>query len=58
MMSETFTASASRRNDAGSNFSRLPSTRLTSGMAAKLAGSIWAAQPVTTTRASGRALLA
>jgi hypothetical protein len=35
-------------------FSALPSTRSISGMAAKAVGSIWAAQPVTTMRASGR----
>jgi hypothetical protein len=33
----------------------LPTTRLTSGIAAKLAGSICAAQPVTTISAPGRA---
>ena len=41
-----------------SNFSRLPTTRATSGIAAKVSGSIWAAQPVTTTRAAGRARFA
>ena len=40
-----------------SNFSRLPSTRVTSGIAANVSGSIWAAQPVTKIRASGRARL-
>ena len=50
-------AAAGERREA-SNFSRLPSTRLTSGIAANASGSICAAQPVTITRASGRARLA
>ena len=39
---------------AARSFSSLPSTRSTSGIAANAAGSICAAQPVTTIRASGR----
>ena len=39
--------------DRGSSFSSLPRTRSTSGMAANMAGSVCAAQPVTTMRASG-----
>ena len=39
----------------GRSFSALPSTRSTSGIAAKVAGSVCAAQPVTTTRAPGLA---
>jgi hypothetical protein len=42
----------------GASFSALPSTRSTSGMAAKRSGSIWAAQPVTTMRAEGLSLRA
>ena len=49
-------APAGRRRK--SNFSRLPSTRATSGIAANASGSTCAAQPVTITRASGRARLA
>ena len=44
---------ASRVKVSRRSFSSLPTTWSTSGMAAKLAGSIWAAQPVTTMRASG-----
>ena len=44
---------ARRRRRPAAVFSALPSTRSTSGMAAKAAGSIWAAQPVTMSRASG-----
>ena len=60
MMSETRTfAPRSRQERAeASNFSRLPSTRLTSGIAANVSGSTCAAQPVTKIRASGRARLA
>jgi hypothetical protein len=42
----------------GIAFSALPITRSTSGMAANAAGSICAAQPVTTSRAAGRSRLA
>ena len=37
-----------------SSFSRLPITTSTSAIAAKVSGSVWAAQPVTMIRASGR----
>ena len=57
MMSETRTRSVPRKA-AASNFSRLPSTRATSGIAANVSGSICAAQPVTKIRASGRARFA
>ena len=42
---------------AGESFSSLPSTRKTSGMLAKVLGSVCAAQPVTTMRAAGRSRL-
>ena len=42
-------APASRAQASGRSFSALPSTRSTSGIAAKVAGSVCAAQPVTTT---------
>jgi hypothetical protein len=58
MMSETRTSISPARKLAASNFSRLPITRATSGIAAKVPGSTWAAQPVTRIRASGRARLA
>ena len=38
----------SARSSPRSSFSALPRTRSTSGMAAKVSGSIWAAQPATT----------
>ena len=39
------------------SFSSLPRTSATSGMSAKVAGSVCAAQPVTTMRAAGRSRL-
>ena len=52
MMSPTATR-ASPLHARASSFSSLPSTRATSGMAAKVSGEDCAAQPVTTMRASG-----
>ena len=57
MMSPTATRSPSSVQDRGSSFSALPMTRSTSGIAANTSGSICAAQPVTTMRASGRSRL-
>ena len=54
MMSLTRMRAAVSSRAPGADFSALPSTRSTSGMAAKAAGSIWAAQPVTIRRAPGR----
>ena len=56
MMSATATFSFVCHSRA-SSFSSLPTTRSTSGMAANSAGSVCAAQPVTTMRASGRSRL-
>ena len=61
MMSSTTTFSVSpirsgARRDAqvaGCIFSWLPMTLVTSGMAAKVSGSVWAAQPVTMTGTPG-----
>ena len=57
MMSPTSTRAvpppASRAHASGRSFSPLPSTTSTSGIAAKAAASVCAAQPVTTTRAAG-----
>ncbi len=52
MMSPTATRDPSL-HDRASSFSSLPSTRSTSGMAAKVSGADCAAQPVTTMRRSG-----
>jgi hypothetical protein len=54
MMSLTRTRVEVSISAPGAAFSALPSTRSTSGMAAKAAGSTWAAQPVTIIRAPGR----
>src|SRR3546814_13054672 len=53
MMSPTTTGAAASQASAVS-FSALPITRSTSGIAAKLVGSICAAHPVTAIRALGR----
>ena len=53
MMSDT-APGASGAQLSGRSFSALPSTRATPGSAVQAAGSICAAQPVTTMRASGR----
>ena len=57
MMSPTATRAPPAAQARASSFSVLPSTRSISGMAAKVAGSVCAAQPVTTMRASGRSRL-
>jgi hypothetical protein len=53
MISDTLILAASGAKERMSNLSRLPRTRATSGMAAKVSGSTCAAQPVTKISASG-----